>query len=356
MKTKITTNLLDFKQDTFKFPGVNSIPFNPQIPLKNYLLDLLAESDGKESSIYLKGVERFIQEIWGEMVENNWRILHVREFIPEKLGISSIYPYKNGRKAISIQTLYKLLLLWKEYCQKNNKDIEKKWDEIYKSDFTFSLHKGLVPTKLPRYLSPKLSYLIGFICGDGHLTDYGNHYLLKISEKSKMQLNCVLKPIFEQLFNAKFPFFHIYKGGYALQVGNKAVFRFLTQVLKVKIGAIPKLVKNLDPINKKYFLIGLFDSEGSLSSSYLDSRIDIHQSNFNFLKEVIDLFRSLHIHFNGPYFHKTEKGIWYHIQIRKKRDILKFINESGSCHVDKLQKIKILEKEIYAHGYRYNSA
>jgi hypothetical protein len=355
MRTGIAAGLLNFKESSFKFLGIDSIPSEPKILLKNYLLDLVTESDGKKSSVYLKGVERFIQEIWEEMVRNNWRTLHVRKFAPEKLGVSGIYPYKNGRKAISIQNLYKLLFLWKEYCRKNSREVEKKRDEIYKSDFIFSIHKGSGLTKLPKYLSPKLFYFLGWMCGDGHIEDRWNQYLIKISEKSLDQINYVLKPLFEDLFNINAPIFQIYGRGYALQVGNKAVFRFLTQVLKIKVGAIPELVKNLDPISKKYFLMGVFDSEGTLNSSYLDSEIEIHQSNFNFLKELIDLFRSLHIHFNGPYFHKNEKGVWYHIQIRKKAEILKFIKEIGTCHVDKFQKIKLLEKEIYAHGYRYNS-
>lgn len=337
------------------FSEIKNIPDEPKISIENYLLDLVSESDGKESSLYLKGIEKFIQKIWQEMVHGNWRELKI--VIPETLNIHpmSFYAYKNGRKAISIQMMYKLLLLWKIYCQKSNKDVEKIWNEIYKSDYTFSIHKGSGPTKLPRWLSPKLFYLIGFICGDGHLTDYGNHYLLKISEKSIEQLNYVLKPIFGQLFNVKFPFFQIYKGGHALQVGNKAIFRFLTQVLKVKVGVIPGLVKSLDPVNKKYFLIGILDSEGSIDSSYLDSRIVIHQGSFKFLEEVIDLFEDINIRFTGPYRHETKLGIWYHIQVRKKADILKFIKEVGSHHIDKFQKIKILEKKLYAHGYNYNT-
>lgn len=334
---------------------IATIPLEPRIPLRNYLLELVSESDRKESSVYLKGAEKFIQEIWNEMVRNNWKTLQVRKFVPERLGVSSIYPYKKGRKAVSIQTLYKLLLLWKKYCRKNIKDVEKKWNEIYESDFTFSVHKGSALTKLPKYFTPKLLYFLGLMRGDGNLNDSGNHYLIKISEKSIPQLNFILKPLFKELFNVEAPVFHIYKGGYALQIGNKPIFRFLKQVLKTKTGKIPNIIKDLDPINKKYFLVGLFDSEGNVSSSYLDGKIVINQGNYKFLKEVIDLFKDLDVQFTGPYRHQTKLGIWFHIQVKKKVDVLKFIKEINSCHIDKFQKIKILEKEIYAHGYRYSS-
>lgn len=77
----------------------------------------------------------------------------------------------------------------------------------------------------------------------------------------------------------------------------------------------------------------IFDSEGNADISYLNSRISTHQSNPKFLNEFVDLFRDLDIHFTGPYFHKNRKGIWYHIQILKKTEILKFIKEFGSCHL-----------------------
>jgi hypothetical protein len=88
------------------------IPATPQIPLKNYLLDLVSSTDGKENSIYLRNVESFIKEIWNEIVKMNWRKLNVRSLIPKELGVTNtaFYAYKNGRKSISIQTLYKLFI------------------------------------------------------------------------------------------------------------------------------------------------------------------------------------------------------------------------------------------------------
>jgi len=354
MRTGIATVPLDYKKSYLVFDGIKSISDEPKIPLKNYLLDLVEKSDGKKSSIYLKGVEKFIQEIWAEMVRDNWKTLRVRRFVPEQLGIHQmmLYDYKNGKKAISIQMMYKLLKLWKNYCRKNNRDIEEKWNEIYKSNFTFSVHKGLVPTKLPRYISPKLSYLMGWLCGDGHMIDYGNHYLIKVSEKSLKELY-LLKFLFTHLFGISPPIFQIYKGGYALQFGNKPIFRFLTRVLKIKVGEIPQLVYDLDEINKKFFLMGIFDSEGNVSTSYLDSKVAITQADYRFLKKVAYLFKNLDINCTGPYLHKTKLGTWYTIRIRKKSEILKYINKIGTCHIDKIKKLKFLEKEIYAHGHSY---
>ncbi|MCD6270766.1 hypothetical protein J7J24_00180 [bacterium] len=356
MRTGIATNSSIVEDYSYTVCNINNIPDKPAIPLKNYLLDLINNTDDKNSSIYLKGVEGFIQQIWKEMVENNWRRLRIRKLIPEELGVHStmFYSYKNGKKAISIQNLYKLLILWGKYCHKSQRELQKKWEQIYNSNFTFSVHKVPVPVRLPKFITPKLSYFLGWFCGDGHLAQHRGHYLINTTEKSIPQLEKILRPLFEQLFNVKMPLF-VYPHKNVLQVGNKPIFRFVTQVLKVKVGEIPELVKNLDLINKKYFLAGVFDAEGSVDSSYLNSRIAIHQANYQFLKEAMMLFSDIDIRFTGPYQHVSKKGVWYHIQLREKKEIIKFIKEVGTFHLEKFKKIKILEKELYAHGYSYNS-
>ena len=351
MKSGIATiSLGSNKIHSSLFEKIRSIPDKPKIPLGNYLLDLISESDGKESSIYLKGIERFIKEIWTEMINGNWKKLQTKKMIPKELGIhwASIYAYKNGKKAISIQMMYKLLLLWKTYCRKKNEDVKKVWNKIYESDFTYSVHKGLQPTKLPRYLTPKLSYLIGWICGDGHMADYGNHYLVRMSEKSLHELY-LLKSLIKFLFDINPPIFQIYEGGHALQFGNKPIFRFLTQILKIKVGEIPEIINKLDKVNKGYFLAGIFDSEGYVCKSRY--RITISQANSEFLKKVIILANDLGIEFRGPVTHRTDLGTWYSIRIDRKDEILKFNNLIGTYHIDKSRRLKEKILQIYEDRY-----
>lgn len=199
------------------------IPSTPIVPIENYLLKLKDDAfDAKESSVYLVGVENLIKSIWTELTKLYPRSLYYDKLIHEKLGIhpKGFYAYKNGKKAISVQMLYALLLAWKEYCYKTDSDLKEKWDEIYRSKIYFT-SKRRKPITLPRYFNPKLSYLIGWICGDGNLTRCGNHYMVKISEKLVNQLEFVLRPVFKDLFNVEPPIYHIYKGGYALQFNSK---------------------------------------------------------------------------------------------------------------------------------------
>lgn len=320
---------------------LDSIPNEPKIPLYNYLLDLTNESDGKENSIYLNNVNNFIKDIWNEIIK---RV--EREIISKELGIhkNTIYGYKNGKKAISIQMLYKMLLLWKKYCNKKDKDTEDIWNNIFQDEFILSTHSKHQKTKLPKFITPKLSYLMGWMVGDGHLSNHSNHYIIKISEKSTGQLKYILKPLFKDLFNVETPIFQRYMGGYAIQISSKPIYRFLIQIIKIKVGEIPKIVNKMDKINKRYFLVGVFDSEGYVP--YDKKRVIISQAKIEFLNEVIKLFKELNIQCNGPTFHKTKLGEWYTIRIESKKEFLKFYNQFGSCHIDKLQRLQNLVNKI----------
>jgi len=327
---------------------LEKIPDDPHIPIKNYLLDLIDDNDGIEKSIYLNDASGIIQEIWEEIIQKNWRKLNVRKFIPENFRVtpSSFYAYKNSRKNISISTMYKLIKIWQEFCNKSEEESIRKWDDIFNKELLLSTRSKCQKTSLPRYIDPKLSYLLGWICGDGNLQESGNHYLVKISEKSREQLEIILRPLFVDVFGVFPPIFLRYGNGYAIQIGSKSILRFLQKVMKIKVGQIPKIVDDFDPVNKKYFLMGLFDAEGYVNTTYSDSAIIISQSSKFFLETVIELFRNINISFTGPQYHKTDLGIWYTIKIRKKLEILKFIHEIGSCHVDKAKRLRILRDII----------
>jgi len=330
-----------------------TIPNYPKIELKNYLLELVDEKEGKENSIYLNDISGIIKQIWNDIVKNNWKEVNVREFIPKNLGIiySGIYAYKNGRKAISIQMLYKLLILWGKYCNKTKKDVESKWNEIFNSNFSLSTHNKCQKVVLPKFISPKLSYLMGWLCGDGHFSDSGNHYIVKISEKSTKQLWFVLKPLIKELFNLDAPIFKRYMNGYAVQFGSKPILRFLKNVLKISVGKIPSIIKNMDGVNKRYFLMGIFDSEGSINEDYMNSAIVITQAKKEFLIEVSEISKEIGVNFNKICFNKNLLGEWYTLRIRKKSEILKFSKLINSCHIDKSRKIQNLVRKIEKNGY-----
>jgi len=54
-----------------------------------FLLDLVETKDGKNTSIYIRGVENKIKEIWEEISKKNWRKLNVRKLIPQNIWFIS---------------------------------------------------------------------------------------------------------------------------------------------------------------------------------------------------------------------------------------------------------------------------
>lgn len=309
------------------------IPESPKIKLRNYLLDLLTKNDSKERSLYLVGVSPFIKEIWQEIIKSNSK-LNVRELIPTKFGITTgtLYNrYMNCKRSVPIQFIYKLLLLWKDVCNKNKKQLKHKWDELFNLEYKFVTHSKCQKAKLPKYLTPKLSYLIGWLCGDGNFTEVHN-YVVKISEKSTKQLG-ILKSLVKELFGVEVPIFKRSMNGHAIQFGSKATYRFFKNFLKIKVGQVPNFVKKLDLVNKRYFLMGIFDSEGCVLKGR--HRITISQSNRSFLLQIAELFADLDVYFQKPTFHKTRLGEWYSIGLGSKGDFVKFAQRVGSNHIDK---------------------
>lgn len=93
-----------------------TIPNEPATPLNNYLTNLIEAEDNVGHSIYFKNASEFVKELWSEMILIIGRNLNARQTLLEKFGThdSCFYACKNGRKAVSIQTLSKLLYFWQE--------------------------------------------------------------------------------------------------------------------------------------------------------------------------------------------------------------------------------------------------
>ncbi len=324
-----------------------NIPEKPKIPVRNYLNELIGKKNRNWNGIYVQNAEDMIDRIWTDIVEAKERRLNVRKLFPERFGIShtNLYDYKKGRKSISIQMIKKLLIFWQESCNKSDSEVKKKWKKIFESDLRFGTKSLRQKIKLPRSITPKLSYLVGWICGDGSLTQKHN-YVLKISEKSEKQLKLILNPILNEIFNTEAPIFQRSENGYAIQIGSKPIYMFLTRILGIEVGKVPNFIEEMPPAIKSYYLAGFFDADGYVNPSYRDSAVEIIQSSQNTLKRLIELFAELDIYFNGPNVRENEKGKWYYIRLRGKSEILKFASKVSSNHIEKSQKLKALEEKI----------
>ncbi len=327
----------------------------------NYLLQLVDENDTIGNSLYLYDIGHIINSLWNEIIKTKKKV-NIRKLVPEVFGLEPTYLYAimKNKRGISIQSAYKLLKLWETFCNKQDNEITKQWNNIHNICKISSFSK---PEKiiLPKSLTPSLSYLIGFIVGDGCFDSYGSHYRIKISEQKIEQLD-FLKNIIVKIFGVKCLIrnegSNRQKSNFLI-INSKPVFRFLTKVLRIKVGEVPKFIKQSDIENKKYFMRGIFDADGSVDPKYIRCRIRLFQKSSDLLRDIINMLKEVEISANGPYnqMKKPSKNFpyfseWFTIEIRKKSEILKFIREIGSSHVEKAPKMKFLEKEIY-NRYKY---
>jgi hypothetical protein len=341
------------------------ISHKPEFPLNNFLLDL-AENDGVGNSLYLYGIENSIKDLWKEIMERKKKI-NVRKVFPKELGLepTHFYAILKGKRGISIKSSYRLITMWKEYCNKTIIDMNRKWDDVYDSDFLIASFSKPGRITLPKNLTPKLSYLMGWIVGDGCFDSNGNHYRLKISETMISQLENVLKPIFFEIFNTK-PWVRNEGSGRDnsnfIIVHSKPIFRFFRNVLGLKVGEVPQIIKDVPKVQKRFFIRGVFDSEGDVSANYKGSRVRISQKSRLFLEDIMEILDDVGISANGPYGpffrYPYEKfkyfSKWHYLEIRKKSEILKFAERIGSSHLKKAPKMSFLANEI-RNKYKYIS-
>lgn len=330
--------------------------------LDNYLLGLVNKEDGVGNSLYLYNIEKFIENLWKEILKTGKRI-NVRETFPKRLNLEPTHFYAiiKSKRGISIQSLYEILEMWKDFCDKNKNDLKLIWNKIFESDFSIASFSKPGKIKLPKLITPDLSYLVGCIVGDGCFDPHENHYRLKISEQNKEQLKR-LKLLFINIFDVNVSLKNEGSGrtkSNFIILHSKPIFRFFRNVLGVKVGKVPEIMKNTSIKNKKAFIRGVFDTEGSVDKNYLRSRIRFFQKSEAFLQNIMKILKEIGIDVNGPYHHSKYPSQnfhyfseWYSIEIRRKSEILKFIEDVGSFHVEKQPKMILLAEKI-RNKYKY---
>ena len=133
--------------------------------------------------------------------------------------------------------------------------------------------------KIPSYLTNELAYYIGIHVGDGCLnmykrktcntTDYNLEYSGHAIDESEFHKDYIIPPI-KELFNID-PWTGIgKKTTIKTYFRSKAVFTFLSNVVGLPVGSkrdieIPTLIKMSDLEIKKFFLKGLFDTDGCMT-------------------------------------------------------------------------------------------
>ncbi|MBU2634376.1 MAG: hypothetical protein KJ674_03960 [Nanoarchaeota archaeon] len=239
---------------------VSKISNTPKLKIKNYI-DIMydKEIDTKSSNLYLK-INKLKKEIT----------------LPEVLN------KKYGLKEVSY---------WKAKS---------------------SSHKITLPT----HLTPKLSYLVGYLYGDGGLKDIRRSYnqtkrfehKIIVGDEFEIQILGIIKNLFKELFNLDTPvrYERIAKGQklYYLNPTSKVIYRFLTKLFDHPEGPkknklqMPNLIKNSNKPLRLWFFKGVFDADGDVramenhTKKHKSPRIKLKMVNKNFIYVVKDLLNS----------------------------------------------------------------
>ena len=185
----------------------------------------------------------------------------------------------------------------------------------------------------PEENNPKLYYLLGLILGDGCLCyknkfQNGGSYRLQITVRYKKEVHQI-RNLIKDLFNIDSSFYKD-KGCYNVCTFSKVLVIFLNKIYDIPIGKkhkhmkVPIAVKK-DKVYIKYFLKGLFDSDGNIYKHRNSECLQIRQKSKSFIEEIQLLLKIVGIEIGGPYYDKANGStlLWS----SKKETLDRFKNE-----------------------------
>jgi hypothetical protein len=247
-----------------------------------------------------------------------------------------------------------LIFLTKYYTSKKISNIIKsnnstylcKWKEIH----------------LPEFITPRLAYFVGYLQGDGSIQS--NQKRIDFTDEYQAQIEKINSLCLE-LFNTSGKVFAkrtklSLKPFYRLELGSVVLNSYLHKVFKIKRGIKTKLnIPELFFINKeilRWYIVGLFDADGTLPKNPEKVKqlfVDVTFKDRDFveqLKKALDSFgvRTLPIYCRIAKFRGTNTiSKTYELRIRKREDIIIFLNRIGFFHPDKrIREEKILKMHL----------
>jgi intein/homing endonuclease len=213
--------------------------------------------------------------------------------------------------------------------------------------------------KLPKKLTPELSYFVGFFVGDGGLknenpaTTDKRQYQLIVGDHSRA-FTLKLITLFYRIFGFAPPLREerIQKGEefYYINPTSKAVHLFLTTVIGLKSGKgekfVPKVILAASKPLQKWFLRGYFDAEGSIYKKYKRKRwvISVHAKDGALLKKIQLLLKNVFgVRFPRLYAEKK----YYKLFVTHQDDVFKLIGHKIFTHEAKLRKYGTVTQPVF---------
>jgi len=217
-------------------------PDKPRVKLPNIFLELASED------LRVTGVEKTIRCLWTK-IKQKTGINEIKSYLSQKfnLSISSIERLISGRSSIQCSFVREIYEIWKETCKPSIMEIQQIENLLENS--RFKGNSNSIPVLLPKFLTPKLAYLIGAL-RDGSLPQvYNNQYEIQFSQKNVEWLKQMIVPLIKQVFkiNAKIQCYG--KQTPRVKVYSKPIYVFIKKVFehpeKLQVTwEVPSLIRN----------------------------------------------------------------------------------------------------------------
>lgn len=332
----------------------DEFPKNKTIEFHNYLKDI-SEFYSVKSEIRLGGLQYLIQDLVYEIKQIKKH--GYMKFINSTLKVPhrTFNYWIRGASPIKISELKRFIQLWKIVCNKSFYETKGIWNFCFQNASYFSIAKGS-SAKLPREITPKLAYLLGFIMGDGCLSDFRKielntgcpRYPIEIASDTWDFAEKVLHPLFKEVFGIKGHIYHL-KNNKCKEyfLNSKVVYIFLHNICEMPLGKkkgklrVPRIIKNSSDEVKMNFIAGFLDSDGYVYVKRKD--VAFTQGDKRFLEEMKELIENLGFKTRKIYTQHKEWGTTYSLSLSWK-SVHDFAKATPSRHSEKSRKLRYLIK------------
>lgn len=204
-------------------------------------------------------------------------------------------------------------------------------------------------------MNEKMAYLLGALRDATIEIRKGKNYEVKIAKKNKKWLE-LIQEIFEKEFGKKGKISKHLNGYWILRINGKEIVNQIIEISEIKIPQenwnTPSIIKTSDNIKTKInYIRGFFDSEGGLPKKITKNSqkyIIFSQKN----KESLEFVKKVLQELNIKTTNLTKCGGVWEFRITTKNDILKFIEQIGSLHPEKVRKLTIIKRVLFSSIWR----
>ncbi len=297
-----------------------------------------------------------------EKLDDKIVVLGISNILYESQIKSGLSTKESARLFGLIEKTYKKYLISKNrasikflktFCEKIDSEVFDKIYALQKLEFTARQKKVF----LPKIVTPDLAYFVGYLQGDGFISSdkkqigFSDEYFDQAEKIELLSRN--LFGLAGHVFPKKSPLSG--KDSACLEIKSVVLNSFLHNVFDINRGEkqnlkIPNLIKQ-DKILLKYYLAGLFDSDGTLPINPAEVRqlfIDITFKDKSFIEEIKGALLVFGVETQKIYerIGKSPKDgrlcSSFELRNRQKGMLLKFLQEIGFYHTNKALRAKLL--------------